>query len=263
MEELIHLLKLNQKDLKKELFKYLKDIDMNPISQDGFLYAEGDIPVMLVAHMDTVLDKPPEKISYSSYNDILFNQTGGLGGDDRCGIYAILYLLRKFKPYVLFTEDEEIGCVGANKAVKALLKPNVKYIIELDRRGFNDCVFYDCGNYDFIDYIESFGFKMDYGSYSDIAILGPSWDIATVNLSCGYYNEHTSDEYIIVNDLMCTIKRVKKMLKSVKRNDIPYYDYQKDNHKYNSYDFFDFSQYDWKKILKYKKDNDGGKNENK
>ena len=32
-------------------------------------------------------------------------------------------------------------------------------MIELDRRGKNDCVFYDCYCPDFIEYVEQFGFE--------------------------------------------------------------------------------------------------------
>lgn len=133
-------------------------------------------------------------------------------------------MLKKYNPHVLFTEDEEIGCIGASKAVEKLDIPDVKYIVEFDRRGKNDCVFYDCGNEKFIDYVESFGFKTDYGTCSDISILGSVWDIASVNLSSGYYNEHTEKEYIIFNQLLKTINRADKMLKKLKKTQ--YFDYQ-------------------------------------
>lgn len=62
---------------------------MHALNDDGFLYAIGDIPLMLVAHMDTVFD-PPKNLIYENTLDKLYNQDGGLGGDDRCGIYAIM-----------------------------------------------------------------------------------------------------------------------------------------------------------------------------
>lgn len=225
MEKLIYLLKLTQEDLKVNLYKYLKQKNMNPLFEDGFIYAEGNIPVLLVAHMDTVFDESPKILLYKKNENKIYNLKDGLGGDDRCGIYAIIKLLEKYRPYVLFTEDEEIGCIGASKAIKKLEKPNVKYIIEFDRRGKDDCVFYDCGNKEFIDYIETFGFKKNYGTCSDISILGSAWDIASVNLSSGYYNEHTKKEYIIFGDLQKTISRANSMIKALKK--ASYFDYQK------------------------------------
>ena len=224
MDELVYYLKMTQEELKIKLYWLLKKRQMNPIFKDGFLYAEGDIPVLLTAHMDTVFEEPPKRVFYKEKEDKIYNPDGGLGGDDRCGIYAIMKLLKKYRPHVLFTEDEEIGCIGAEKAVEKLNIPDVKYIIEFDRRGKNDCVFYDCGNKRFMDYVESFGFKKDYGTFSDISILGSEWDIAAVNLSCGYYNEHTVKEYIIFNQLLKTIKRAEKMLKKLEK--APYFDYQ-------------------------------------
>ena len=247
MNELAYLLRLTQEELKIELYDYLRRKKMNPVFEDGFVYAEGEIPILLVAHMDTVFENPPVQLLYDKKEKKLFNPNGGLGGDDRCGIYAILQLLEKFKPYVLFTEDEEIGCVGAEKAIQKINKPNVKYIIEFDRRGKDDCVFYECGNEKFIDYIESFNFKINYGSYSDISVLGSAWDIATVNLSCGYYNEHTSREYVIFDQLQKTIKRAKHMLKAIKN--APYFDYQEIRYDSNisTYYFYDdgFSDDKW------------------
>ena len=239
MENLAYLLKLTQAELKVVLYNYLKQKNMSPISDDGFLYAEGDIPVLVVAHMDTVFDEPPKNLRYNRNEDKIYNLFDGLGGDDRCGIYAIIQLLEKFRPYVLFTEDEEKGCIGATKAVEKLDKPNVKYIIEFDRRGKDDCVFYDCGNEKFMDYIESFGFKTNYGTCSDISILGSAWDIASVNLSSGYYNEHTEKEYVIFGELQKTISRAKSMLKALKK--APYFDYQEIVYKPRPYSsIFDF-----------------------
>ena len=63
MENIAYLLKLTQPELKGVLYNYLKQKNMSPISDDGFLYAEGDIPVLVVAHMDTVFDEPPKKFT--------------------------------------------------------------------------------------------------------------------------------------------------------------------------------------------------------
>ena len=244
MELLIELLKLSDSDLKKVLFKFLERKKMNPINEDGFLYAKGNIPVMLVAHMDTVFKNKPKNVFYDSNKDLLYNPVGGLGGDDRCGIYAIVRLLNKYTPYVLFTEDEEIGCIGASKAVEKLESPKIKYIIEFDRRGSNDCVFYDCGNKDFMEYVKSFGFEKQIGSFSDISILGSSWNIASVNLSSGYYNEHTINEYITFNQLENNIKRVEKMIKDIKN--VKYFDYQEIVYKpYYNYNFNDIKLEDF------------------
>lgn len=237
MKELLYILKLTEKELKIMLYNYLVQKKMLPVFEDGFVYAKGNIPILLVAHMDTVFDKPPKDLYYDKESDAIFSCSGGIGGDDRCGVYAIMKILERFKPHVLFTEAEEMGGIGAQKAVEKLVKPDVKYIIEFDRQGNNDCVFYECGNTEFINYIESFGFITAQGSFSDISILGSEWDIAAVNLSSGYYNEHTDNEYIIFKELQNNIKRVKSILRKHKK--AKYFDYQEIPYSPSIFEIFD------------------------
>ena len=252
MNELISFLKLTQEELKYKLYLLLREKQMNPLFENGFIYAKGNIPILLVAHMDTVLDKPPQTILYHQELNRLYNPNGILGGDDRCGIYAIVRLLEKVRPHILFTEDEEIGCIGAIKAVEKINIPNVKYIVELDRRGKDDCVFYSCGNKKFIRYVEKFGFRTNYGTCSDISILGRVWDIAAVNLSCGYYNEHTVREFVNFDELLMTINRVDKMIQKIAKS--PYFTYQEI--KYESYYFaFDDNPNEFLDCIDTNKDN--------
>ena len=141
----------------------------------------------------------------------------GLGADDRAGIYAILTLVKRgYRPHIIFTTDEERGCIGASKLVEVIKKcpfKELKYIIELDRRGANDSVFYDCDNKKFEKYVNAFGFKTDYGSYSDISVIAPAWGVAAVNLSVGYLDEHSELERLYCSALENTISKVEEMLK--------------------------------------------------
>lgn len=42
-----------------------------------------------------------------------------LGSDDRAGVYAIIQIIEAgYKPHVIFTTDEEIGAVGAQKLIE-------------------------------------------------------------------------------------------------------------------------------------------------
>ena len=45
---------MTQKEVKEYMHSYLKDNGYEPISEDGFVYAKGDVSVLLTAHMDTV-----------------------------------------------------------------------------------------------------------------------------------------------------------------------------------------------------------------
>lgn len=222
------ILQTTQKELKafcaSELKKYYKGVQ----NRKAFIYCKGELPVLLVAHLDTVHRQKPTDIFYDQEQDVMWSPQG-IGGDDRCGIFAILNLLEKgFRPHVLFTTDEEIGGVGAEAFVKAKIPlKGVKYLVELDRRGEKDMVFYDCGNQDFKDYVETFGFEENYGSFSDISTLSPEYDIASVNLSIGYYSEHHIEEYIKLRHMVNTIDKVAQMLSDIDNVKEPF-DYQEE-----------------------------------
>lgn len=197
-----------------------------------FLFGVGNIPVLLVAHLDTVHKERPE-IYFDSKKGVLWSPNG-IGGDDRCGVYAILKICETHKPYVLLTTDEEIGGLGALEFCESFkdidLKKYIKFIIEIDRRGCNQAVFYDCGNKDFQKYILSFGFEEEFGTFSDISFISPQFDIASVNLSAGYYNEHTSSEYIVIDDLAYMITKIIEILDDKKHH--KYYDFQEIKYVY-------------------------------
>ena len=183
-----------------------------------YIMAAGNLPVCLIAHLDTVFDQDKckdKEIYVDSEHQVMWSPQG-LGTDDRAGVFAILKLLKMgYKPYIIFTQDEELGCLGAKALVRRYPKcpwKKLKYILQLDRRGEQDCVFYDCDNPDFTRYIESFGFVTDWGSFSDISAIAPAWGVAAANLSVGYWDEHTYCERVALTWLDQTIEKVKKML---------------------------------------------------
>jgi hypothetical protein len=150
----------------------------------------------------------------------------GLGADDRAGVFAIIQVLKaNLRPHIIFTTDEEVGGVGAMMlAEKKCPFEDLRYMIELDRRGTNDCVFYQCDNEDFTKYVEQFGFIEAFGTFSDICELSPAWKVAGVNLSIGYQNEHSVSETLHVNAMLATIEKVKKMLQEPV-DEIPFFNF--------------------------------------
>lgn len=222
LDLLFSLLKMTQEEiyifLQQELLKYYSFLDIDK----DYIYAKGTYPIMLVAHMDTVYDNMDEedrvyyesigmnyyelfpdevkRIFHDREQNVLWSPQG-LGADDRAGIFIILKLLSSgLIPHILFTKDEEIGGVGAKKFIfnnkKSNIFQNINYILELDRRGENEAVFYNCSNKNFEQYITNFGFKKEQGTFTDISIICPYFNIAGVNVSVGYYNEHTYKEFL-------------------------------------------------------------------
>lgn len=241
-----NLLKASPEKLMRMLNRILCGRYSNLTYTGDYLYAIGDIPIGLVAHVDTVFPEPPEDIYYDREKGVMWSPQG-LGADDRAGVFAILKIIQSgLRPTIIFTTDEEVGGLGATQLAKDFPEcpiPDLKYLIQLDRRGTNDCVFYDCYNEDFITYVESFGFIEAFGTFSDIAELCPAWDVVGVNLSIGYENEHTKYETLHLKPWMATIEKVKRMLKE---NDIPDFEYIEYSYSYNGTKWdYDEKYKDW------------------
>lgn len=222
-EQLVSLTQAEMASTMSGVLKaHYKQVHVDP----KFIFAKGDIPIALVAHMDTVFSSPVENLYYDPRRNVMWSSEG-LGADDRAGIFAILYILlhTKFRPHIILTTDEEKGCLGADALAKYKCPfDNLKYLIQLDRRGANDCVFYDCYCPQFVEYVESFGFVENYGTFSDISSLCPAWNVCGVNLSIGYENEHSIREILHVGQMLSTIDKVIKMLQE---QDIPNFTYTK------------------------------------
>ena len=214
---------LSQGAMLKTLNTYLKSKYKRVVTTKDYIYAEGDIPIALVAHMDTVFPKPASEVFYDRRKNVMWSPQG-LGADDRAGIFAIIQIIRRgLRPHIIFTTDEEKGCIGADRLsrIKCPFK-DLRYVIQLDRRGANDCVFYDCDNKAFIEYVEKFGFVEAIGSFTDICSICPEWKVAGVNLSIGYVDEHSISETLYVGHMLNTIDKVCNMLQE---KEIPNFKY--------------------------------------
>ena len=242
------IIRMNKKNLfdflEIELAQVYKNIDTNGESRN-FLFCEGEEPVMVVAHLDTVFEDFSKSSSAYQTDDLWkmydFYQTAtelkeiyhdqvegvmwspdGLGADDRVGVFMILSLVRAgARPSILFTTDEESGSAsGYDFALRYKHKfqnYDIKYLMELDRSGANDCVFYKCDNPDFTKYIEGYGFKTDIGSFTDISVICPIIKTAGVNLSVGYWNEHSKTEMIDLFTMSKNFDIIYKMIKNSKK----------------------------------------------
>lgn len=223
---------------QEELFAALleKYGDRAIACRDQFILVPGEAPVLLLAHLDTVHE---ERVREIIREEDRLSSPQGIGGDDRCGVYAItkVYDLAAVKPWLLYTCNEEIGCVGARHFAalydcaafpKRIMDglAGVKCLIEIDRKGSNDAVYYDCFNPAFEDYISGKGFVTEWGSSSDIKQIGPVMNRASVNLSSGYYNAHRLYEYIIPSQVENTIRRVLEIVADSLSSDFPVYVHQ-------------------------------------
>lgn len=240
MKKFEKICRMSQKDLKTYIANELKATHKDIVSGNGFVYAHGKFPVLLVAHMDTVHKELPKEIVFDKMTQSLYSPQG-IGGDDRCGVYMVLDIIKKYNCSVLFCEDEEIGGVGARKFTQTKLAKKLcfNYIIEFDRMGANDAVFYDCANDEFEKFITEEFYETSWGSFSDISTVAPALGCAAVNLSCGYYKAHTTEEYVVWPQMKASIKAACKILDRTEEDMMYEYieaQYDLTNYQYEAYD---------------------------
>ena len=194
----------------------------------------------VVAHTDTVhnIDTinvkeetlPNEqgilKPSLKAYNDS--GQPTGIGGDDKCGVFACLELLKELPNLkVAFFVSEETGCYGSRVADPKFFE-NVGYAIQFDAPGNVMVSEYCMGTQlfdrksDFFEkcdkvLTEGFEGRNDYQShpYTDVYALKKKFNFSCINFAIGYYNYHTRNEYVVVEDVYSGIKTGKQMIESL------------------------------------------------
>ena len=215
-----------------ELYLYIQNTSKNKI------------PVLLVAHLDTVHKGKPELVCYDSEQEILWSPSG-LGADDRAGVYAAMQLSKQFNVDVLFTHGEESGGKGASAFIRDYPSNLARYkmLIQLDRRGSHDAVFYCNRAEDFHAYITDAGFVKAYGSFSDISIIAPVWRVNAVNLSIGFISEHTLYEHLKLawmrNTMVKLVNLFAEPIPSFEYKEADYKTYYSNDRKYTASDWDD------------------------
>jgi di/tripeptidase len=167
------------------------------------------------------------KLSLKAYDDK--GKPTGIGGDDKCGVFACLTLLEEL-PYLkaAFFVSEETGCHGSRKADKSFFH-DVGYAIQFDapenwmitEKCFGHVLFdRDTDFFKSCDEVLCEGMNGDYmrymvHPYTDVYALRSQFDFSCINFSIGYYDYHTKDEYVVVEDVFNGIKMGKKMIEKL------------------------------------------------
>ena len=177
--------------------------------------------VLLVAHADTVWDDDMAENKIGFTHGIYFSENRGngmsrrgIGADDRAGC-CILWELQKLGHSLLVVSGEERGGITSSWMMRSPFweeeASKHNFAVQFDRRGFNDIVFYSVGTRKFKDYVASkTGYIEQRGSFTDICNLCE--DICGVNMSVGYYSEHTPNERLCLNQWINTLITAKAWL---------------------------------------------------
>jgi len=206
--------------------------------------APGAPPVLLCAHVDTVWDdagpadpllaredpfgwgsddmlcsheSPRERTWCRSRIGIWLSGTPGIGigADDRAGVWACLELRRRTGCAVLLLDGEERGAHGAREAAQSVdpCAHDWLAILEIDRRGYLEAVAYHPVPDAIWRAATQAGFRRAHGTFSDISVLGPAWHLPALNLSAGYYAEHTPRETLDEMDLLASVDAAEKLIR--------------------------------------------------
>ena len=209
--------------MQNYLLKILAGIPEVNFWQDkkGNIYAEkrsslvaSEFPC-IVAHMDEV-HKRPNDCRYTSQRvggvlfgfDMKADKFIGCGADDKNGIFVALSCLEKYSHIkAAFFVEEETGCNGSRDADMDFFK-DCRFVLQADRRGSSDFIaeasFVDLCSDDFITAVNmsEFGYKKTTGLMTDVMELKENGlNVSACNLSCGYYNPHTENEYTNLAEL--------------------------------------------------------------
>jgi len=202
------------------------------IDRKGNLYVtkgiikEGEYYPCVVAHMDTVHRDHHSLIEENLRLEIkttlsgdktiltavhpLTNQQTGIGGDDKCGVYLCLeMLLTRDVLKAAFFVSEEIGMLGSKEADSNFFK-DIGYAIQFDAPTGDwfsvECSGVKLWNEQFESVVrpilESNGVtNFSYDPFTDVVQLKKKFDFCCSVLFSGYYRQHTSQEYVIIEDV--------------------------------------------------------------
>ena len=192
--------------LKTNKIVYQKDENGNI-----FNFSYKDCP-FVSAHMDTVQTEEDEEAVdlIEIYDNNVIAGEGIIGGDDKCGIYICLELLKKYKGRLnfSFSVEEEIGGErGASfiASENASAIKDTSYGLVFDRRGNEDIICHQnrYGSKRFEDRLaeigREFGYKPERGMASDADKFRRY--VSCANIASGYYKAHSPFEYVVISDV--------------------------------------------------------------
>lgn len=212
----------------------------------------------VVAHMDTIhnFTSARELVIKNNIITAKYIKSGiqcGLNADDCNGILVALQLLETLPNLkVCFTTQEELGGIGAYEAANNIeFFLNVRYLIQADRRGNKDLITHtngiDSASEKFVEDIqllmEKYSYSESIGTFTDIGVLASKLLISGVNVSCGYYNEHTFREYCNINELNNCLNFIYEIITSLDNQETIYTIKAQKPYMSNYYSNYDYDNY--------------------
>lgn len=206
----------SERNMRSVVRIYLEGIRQRcSISPEGVVYRLEPGRPLVCAHMDQIGISPCVRVEFKTEGKPIvrgFDAAGkqtNLGADDKNGIFIALKLIQSFGKDInfIFSVEEEIGgvCRDFLRNFSKERTDSIPYALIFDRKGGGDVIGTNNGycKEDFenavLDIADTFGYKRSIGTFSDCDHI--SEFIPCVNLSCGYYNAHTANEYTVLPEL--------------------------------------------------------------
>jgi len=218
----------NSKEMHKTIRGIVKTIPGCVVHEDnGNIYVTkgvADAYNCIVSHTDTVhriIAKKDYKVVQMEDRVFAYDKgkgkATGIGGDDKCGIAICLQALMQLDVLkVAFFRDEEVGGLGSQEADMEWFD-NCNYVLQCDRKGnsgfvqeiYGEIMFDEAFEEAVGPIIDTYGYATVSGMFTDVyQLVCNGLQVACANIECGYYNPHSDNEYIVLEDY----ERCKKMV---------------------------------------------------
>lgn len=226
----IHAPSGRENGMRKYIKRHLRKVKNISIVSDyiGNMYitkGKAETYPCVVAHLDQVEFNRSKDFQCVETDDIIFGYSPslrafqGIGGDDKNGIWVALKCLEKYDVLkVAFFVEEENGCVGSSQCNLGFFE-DVRFVLQCDRLGYNNLItsiYNKIASDDFLADTSywKFGYKTTRGMLTDVAVLSESVNVSMLNISCGYYNPHTDEEFTCKKDLMNCLSFVENVIEN-------------------------------------------------
>ncbi len=204
------------------------------LTQGSEKMTSGEYYPCVVSHIDTVhrnqidlIDKDirlaiveDDKGHLTAYHPDTGDQTG-IGGDDKCGVFVCLSLFENLDVLKgAFFVEEEIGMRGSKEADPTFFE-NVGYAIQFDAPSDNWITEICSGVKILADgfkekvtpILKEGGYTMfSNDPFTDVNQLAQKFDFNCLNLGCGYHNQHSASEYVVMEEVKNSLEMGEKLI---------------------------------------------------
>ena len=203
-----------------------------------------DVYPCVVAHYDQVHPINPNfQLEVTNGNlyayDSCTQRQLGVGGDDKCGIFVLFYLLSTVPAMkaVLFA-NEEVGCKGSRNLNPDFFK-DVSFAGQVDRKGTGDFCYelagIDCCSEEFEKVtrplITRYNYTKRWGGTTDAKYIAKGAGVSSFNMSGGYYEPHTYKEFVNLDELYTATTLMETLFMEVPQRR---YEHKPSAHYYNN-----------------------------